>query len=425
MALTVGIVIGSGIFGTPSLVAGMAGSQSIVMLAWILGGVVSFIGSLVYAELASTYPHAGGDYHYLMRAFGDRMAFLFAWARMSVIQTGSIAFSAFIFGDYMSRVLPLGGYSPAIYAALLVVALTGVNIIGVREGTGTQKLLASLEVIGVLMLIVVGLALVSPAPVPAAAPAAGPSAGSFGLIMVFVLLTYGGWNEAAYVSAELQNPQKNIVRGLLLSILAVTVLYVLVNLAYLRALGVSGIAQSQQVAADVMRIPFGELGATIISVFVAISASTTANASVFTGSRSSFALGRSFSPFARLGHWNPGTGTPVNALLVQGGISLALVFLGALTRNGFQTMVDYTAPVFWFFFMLTGVSLFVLRKKEPAAQRPFRVPLYPVTPLLFCLTSAYLLYSSLAYTGVGAMVGVVVLIVGVLLMLLLPARRSV
>jgi amino acid transporter len=147
---------------------------------------------------------------------------------------------------------------------------------------------------------------------------------------------------------------------------------------------------------------------------------------VFTGARSSYAFGCDFSSFVYLGRWSARTGTPVNALLVQGVIALALVFLGALTRRGFETIVEFTAPVFWFFFLLTGIALFRLRRKEPDAARPFRVPLYPITPLLFCLTSTYLLYSSLAYTGIGALIGVAVLAVGALLLLFVrPATTKV
>jgi amino acid transporter len=167
---------------------------------------------------------------------------------------------------------------------------------------------------------------------------------------------------------------------------------------------------------------FGEGAAGLISVLVAISALTTANATVFTGARSSYAFGRDFPAFSALGRWNASTGTPVNALLVQGGIAVALLSFGAITRNGFQTMVDFTAPVFWTFFLLSGVALFVLRRKDSRVERPFTTPLYPVTPLLFCLTSAYLLYSSLAYTGVGALVGVAVLAAGgIVLLFVRPA----
>jgi amino acid transporter len=417
IALVVGIVVGAGIFGTPRLVAGTLGSEWAVLLAWFLGGVVSLLGAMCYAELASTYPHPGGDYHYLSRAFGDKVAFLFGWARLTVIPTGSIAFIAFVFGDYASQILPLGPYSPSVYAAAIVVVLTAVNIVGVRHGAWTQNVLTSLEVLGVAIVIFAGLFLAEPAAAPAAgaeaAPAAaGPGGAAWGLSMVFVLLTYGGWNDAAYVSAEMRGGRRGIARALLWGIGAVTVLYVLVNLAYLRGLGLAGVAGSEAVAADLMRRVAGDPGAQLISLMIAVSALTSVNATTLMGARASYALGRDFPVFAALGRWSGRTGTPVNALLVQGAISLALVLLGTLTRGGFQTMIDYTAPVFWFFFLLAGVSLFVLRVREPETPRPFRVPLYPLTPALFCLTSGYLLYSSLAYTGLGALVGVAVLAVG-------------
>jgi amino acid transporter len=177
-------------------------------------------------------------------------------------------------------------------------------------------------------------------------------------------------------------------------------------------------ADSKAVAADLMRNAFGQPGVVFISILVTIAALSSLNATIITGARTNYALGKDFSLFALLGRWQPHNSTPTNALLVQGAIALALVLLGTFTRNGFETMVDYTAPTFWFFFLLTTVSLLVLRGREPQVQRPFRVPFYPLTPILFCLICAYLLYSSLVYTGVGAMVGVVVAIAGVPLWLL-------
>ena len=425
IAITVGIVVGAGIFRTPSLVAANAGSEAFALLAWVLGGVVSLVGALCYAELATTYPNAGGDYHFLNRAYGEKLSFLFAWARISVIQTGSIALLSFVFGDYASLLLPLGEYSPSIYAALLVVALTGLNIAGVRQGTGTQNVLTCVEVLGVVLVIVAGLFFATPLPETPTASSAGTQSSSFGLVMVFVLLTYGGWNEAVYVSAELRNSRRNMVRVLVVSIACITALYLLINLAYLHALGLQGTAQSEAVAGEVLRRAFGEQGASLISVLIAVSALTSANATVFTGARSSYALGRDFPPFAFLGRWSGRGETPVNALVVQGVVALALVLLGAWTRKGFSTIVDYTAPVFWFFFLLTGIALFVLRRRDKDIERPFKVPLYPLTPLVFCMTCAYLLYSSLAYTGTGALIGVAVLSAGVLVLLMLRPRNIV
>ena len=156
IALIVGIVIGAGIFRTPSLVAANVESGGMMMTAWIIGGAVSLVGALCYAELTTAFPNIGGDYHFLMRAFGKRTAFLFAWARMSVIQTGSVALLCFIFGDYATRIYSLGEYSSVIYAAIIVTLLTAINIIGVKMGTGTQKFLTALEVLGIVVIIIVG-----------------------------------------------------------------------------------------------------------------------------------------------------------------------------------------------------------------------------------------------------------------------------
>jgi APA family basic amino acid/polyamine antiporter len=425
IALIVGIVVGAGIFRTPSLVAANTASSSMFLLIWVFGGLVSLVGALCYAELTTTFPNTGGDYHFLTRAFGKRQAFLFAWARMSVIQTGSIALLAFIIGDYLTEIQSLGAYSSVLYAALVIILLTGINILGLRFGTGAQKLLTTVEVAGLLIIVITGFffAPAIPAVPEVATSMAGPTH-SLGLAMVFVLLTFGGWNEAAYISAELRSGPKGMAKALIISIVIISAVYLLVNLAYLKGLGIRGMAQSSAVAGDLMRVSFGEGGVLLIGLLVSISALTSANATIFTGARTNYALGRDFQVFRALGKWNARASSPVNAFILQGFISLALLGLGLFTRKGFETIVEYTAPVFWFFFLMVGIALFVLRRKEPFLERPFRVPFYPFTPLIFCLTSAYLLYSSLMYTGLGALVGVGVLMTGVLVLLALPAIEN-
>jgi basic amino acid/polyamine antiporter, APA family len=420
LALIVGTVVGAGIFKTPALVAANAGSEAVVLLAWVAGGAISLIGALCYAELATTYPHAGGDYHYLTRAFGGRLAFLFAWARLTIIQTGAIVLLGFVLGDYASQIVSLGAFSSGIYAALAVIVLTTINALGVRFGKTAQNVLTAAEVLGLLLIVGTGLSVNAATPAVAVA-AAPPAPAALGLVMVFVLLTYGGWNEAAYVSAEVREPRRNIVRALVWSLLLVTALYVLVSWAFLRALGLGGLAASSTIAADVMQRSMGAAGARFVSLLIVVAAITSANATIFTGARTAWALGRDVPLFAPLGRWHGRVHTPVNALVAQGAVALALVLFGALTRKGFETIVEYTAPVFWLFFLLTGVSLFVLRRREPHLVRPFRVPGYPLTPLVFCATSAYLLYSSVAYTGAGALVGLAVLAAGALV---LPFARA-
>ena len=209
VAIIVGIVIGAGIFKTPSLVAGVTGDAGWMIVAWALGGLISLAGALCYAELATTYPHAGGDYHFLGRAFGRQIAFLYAWAKATVINTGSIALLAFVFGDYLSKVIDLGPHSSPIWAVSIVVALTVVNIIGINAAAWVQTLLTIVEVSGLICVGVAGVVLSGSAPAVTPAFSSTPSLGMFGLAMVFVLLTYGGWNEAAFISAEVRGGRRD------------------------------------------------------------------------------------------------------------------------------------------------------------------------------------------------------------------------
>jgi APA family basic amino acid/polyamine antiporter len=411
VALIVGIVIGAGIFETPPLVATNSGSGNNTLLIWGLGGVISLIGALCFAELATTYPHPGGSYYYFQRAFGNGIAFIFAWARLTVLQTGSIVLLAFVFGDYASQIFRLGDYSSSIYATGAVIVFSLLNYLGIQQAKWTQNWLVFLQLFGVLSVILVGLIFTEPTTAIEVNP---PNTQiNLGLALVFVLLTYGGWNEAAYISAELKDVRRNMSRSLLWSIGIITVIYLLLNFAYLQGLGFTRTASSEAVAAELMRGTIGSWGAVGISAIVAIATLCSLNATILTGARTNYALGRDFPLFTFLGCWKHNRKTPANALIVQGAIALVLLFFGTLARNGFEAMVDYTAPVFWLFFLLTGISLFVLRMREPYTERSFRVPFYPLTPALFCFICVYMLQSSLVYTGIGALVGVAVLLAGI------------
>ena len=388
------------------MVAQMTGSVYWMFAAWLLGGLISLAGALCYAELATAFPSAGGDYHFLRRAYGRSLAFLFGWARFSVITTGSIALLGFVCGDYLQQVVPLqiGGTAigSPVYAVASLLVLWWVNARGIRWGVGAQNWLTALEVGGLLLIGISALWLViggGPAPAATASSAAapGPGVAAFGLAMVFVLLTFGGWNEAAYISAELKDQRRNMVRALVVSIVLITLLYLLVNWGYWRGLGMQGMARSEALAADLMRLAFGPVAETVIAVLAAIAALTSMNATMIVGARSNYALGHDWPALRGLTLWDGDRGTPVNAMHVQNIAALVLVGVGAATGTGFRSMVEFTAPVFWLFFLLTGIALFVLRAREPHAERPFKVPLYPVLPLVFCATCAYMLWSSLSY----------------------------
>jgi basic amino acid/polyamine antiporter, APA family len=422
IVLICGMVIGAGIFKAPSVVAGNVDSNWAFIAAWVFGGVVSLCGALVYAELAARYPDTGGEYAFLSRGLGRGVAFVFAWARMTVIQTGAIAAVAFVFGDYASELLRLGPKSSALYAGLGVIALTALNVVGTRESKTLQIVMQLALFAGLAFIAVAGLTTGAPAK-----PASAPATGTFGLAMIFVLLTYGGWNEAAYLSGEVRDARRNMIRILIGGILAVTLVYLLVNLGYLAALGLDGMRKSQAVAADVVRIVAGDRGAAVLAIIVCLAALTTMNAAIFTGARTNYALGRDFGAFRALGTWRESGSTPANALVLQGAIALALVIASSVTPDGFTAMVAYTSPVFWTFFLLTAITLFVFRR-QASASPGFRVPLFPVVPLAFCAACVYMLYSSINYVrfavefGVAVFAGLVIMAAGIPLYFLIRGK---
>lgn len=432
VSVCVGMVIGAGIFKTSPMVAASLASDHALYLAWALGGLLSFVGALCFAELAAAFPDAGGDYHFLRLAFGPRAGFLFAWSRFAVIHTGSMALLAFVFGDYLAQVVPLdrllgagqGVYGSAVFAAAVIVGLTALNLRHIRLGLGTQLGLMTLVIAGLLALGIAALWLAWQGVAPATPLSAPARAGSteIGTAFVFVFLAYGGWSDAATLSAEMRDDRRGIVRALLLGLALVTGLYLLANAAYLRGLGLDGLARSEAPAADLMRLAFGVPGELLIVGVVALTSITVMNATLIAGARTTWAAARDLQQ-ARLLHgalgrqlagWDLSRGIPPAAIAAIGVVAVVLVGFGTATRGGFSTMVDYLSPVYWGFLSLSGVALLVLRHKHPQAPRPFRVPLYPWLPLAFCACSVYLLMASLLYVKAGALVGVGVLALGAL-----------
>ncbi len=436
VAILVGVVVGIGIFGFPPLVAMNAPSAAAYMGLWVAGGLVMLVGALCYAELGSAYPDAGGEYAFLGRAWGADVALLFAWARCSIIQTGAIAAVAFIFGDYAQVLIPLGNHGPAIYAALVVVALTVLNVLGSMESRRVQWVLTVGSVLALVAMAIGGLllgdgSLASAGATSASVSATGASvvsftelAGMLGMGMVFVLLTYGGWNEAAYLSGEIRDVGRNMLRVLLYGTAIIVALYVLVNLAYLQVFGLEGLRNTHAVGADMSRLLAGPWAAVLLSVLVCCTALGTVNACIFTGGRVYVSLGRDVPALKKLGAWSQQRETPVRALWVQGGITLGLVLFGALAENGLQAMVAYTSPVFWLFMFLTALALIRLRHKDPSHSRPFRVPLYPIMPLVLALMCLGLFWSSVSYAGSGSLLGLLVLLLGLPLCWLRRRQRS-
>ena len=428
VAIIVGIVIGAGIFKTPSLVAAITGDVGWALALWVGGAIISLAGALCYAELATLYPHAGGDYHFLTRAYGKNISFLYGWAKAMVINTGSIALLAFVFGDYMTKVVPLGPHSVIYWAVVIVIALTIINLVGIEASANIQTALTVLEISGLIAIIIAGFGFfTSPLPPVINPPlfSSTPQFGMLGLAMVFVLLTFGGWNESAYISAELKGTVHTIVRVIVLSLLIISIIYLLVNIALINGLGLERLSNSKAASADLLGLAFGPIGEKLLGLFVGVAALTSINATMIVGARTNFAMGEDWHGLRKMARWESSRGTPRFAFLVQGVISLALVGFGALQSDGFEAMVEFTAPVFWSFLLLVGISLFILRAKDQKT-RVFSVPLYPITPLIFCMASAYLAYSSFSYAhSKGAvLISLYVMLVGLVALFILRLKKS-
>jgi amino acid transporter len=419
--IIVGIIIGAGIYETAPMVAKFLGSAPAVLLAWLAGGLLALTGALCYAELATTYPREGGDYVYLTRSYGRWLGYMFGWSQLAIIRPGDIALMAFIFARYaQSLYAPFPDIGP-FYAAAAVVGLSVINLLGVKAGKWTQNLLTVTKILGLVAISVIGLAAPAQSPGPPA-PAVFTWEG-LQLAFILILYTYGGWNEMAYVAAEIKRPQQNILRGLVAGTVAVTVLYLLINGAFLSALGLTGLSSSPAVAVEMMGQVFPQIAGRVIALLICLSALAAVNGLIFTGARISYALGADHQSFRPLGQWNRRLGTPVRALIVQGALSLAIV----LVAGSFLDTILYTAPVVWLFFLGTALSVFVLRRKDPDLPRPYQVLAYPLLPLIFSACCLFMLYNSASYAltkkPLGLLSLLVVLLVGLMIYQFSEGRR--
>ena len=400
--IIVGIIIGAGLYEMAPLIAACMGGWVGTLTIWLLGGALALAGALCYAELATAYPHQGGDCVYQRRAYGRWAGFLFGWSQLAIIRPGDIALMAFIFARYAEKLYAPAAHGRVVYAAAAVAALTAINVAGVRAGKWTQNVLTVVKALGLLAVIAAGL--LAPGPAAEAAPAAGPTMDGFKLALILVLFAYGGWNEMAYVAAEVREPRRNIVRSLVVGTVAVTVLYLLANGAFLSALGYTKLAASQAVATDTVAMVAPGLASRAVSVLICISALGAANGLIFTGARISYAMGAEHAAFGVLGRWSARRGTPARALALQGALSLAIVLLA----GSFIDTILYTAPAVWLFFLATGLSVFVLRRRDRDVARPYRTLGFPVTPIVFCACCAFMLYSCVTYALAQKPVGLCV-----------------
>jgi APA family basic amino acid/polyamine antiporter len=409
-ALVVSNIVGTGIFVTPGIVFGYLPNPLAFLGVWLAGGLLSLAGALSYAELAAMRPRSGGEYVYIREAFGPLAGFLSGWTSFVAGFSGAVAAAAVGFAVYLGRLVPLAGDTRAllelslgplgvaltprsVVALAIIAAFTFVHLRGLGPGRLLQNVLAALSVLTIVGLVLAGLWTGS-GPITAGSTSTGAGSVSAGfLALILVMFTYSGWNAAAYVSEEIRDPGRNMLRALVPGTVAVIVLYLALNGLYLRTLAPADLAGNAAAGYGAAEALFGDLGGLVVTPLILLALASSISAMVVTGPRVYFAMARDGSfprPFGRVGD---GSRVPAFAIAAQGVWSAALVLSGT-----FEQLLTYTGFAVVLFAGIAVAALFVLRRRHPQAERPFRVPIYPVVPAAFVAASA----AMVAYAVWGA-----------------------
>ena len=414
--LVVGGIIGSGIFLNPSIVAHRTGSATLTMATWTLGAVIALLGAFIFAELGRRRPQVGGGYAYLRDAFGPLPAFLYGWALLLAIATGAIAAVAVTFATYAVKLVGLPAGSVTILALSAVALLSMVNILGVQPGAATQNIFTVLKLAALAALLLA--AFFAPATAVAQVPPPVPPPSDAGGIflalstaLVPVLFSYGGWQQTNFVAEEMRDPERTLPRALVLGVLIVVAVYLGANVAYLRTLGVGGLAESTAPAADLMGSIAGDAGRQLIAAGIAASTFGFLNLVILVSPRVYQAMARDGLFFASFAKLHPRFRTPVMAIVFQAVVAAALILTGS-----YGQLLDWVVFADWIFFGSTALTLLVIRRRDAASGLPdagFRAPFYPLSVVLFFLAALYVVFGSIASNPWNALRGMLLLAAGV------------
>ncbi|MGA9528407.1 MAG: amino acid permease [Terriglobales bacterium] len=421
-AIVVGTIIGSGIFLVPQEMMQAVGSARIVYLAWLIGGLLSFFGALTYAELGAMKPQAGGEYVYIRDAYGPLASFLYGWTWFLIAKPASIAtvatgivrtlatFPVFFF--FPRSCVSFGAMSHSfsvsygqIVAIAAAIVITWLNAIGIRKAGEFQFVFTLLKVAIILAIIAVGFSYRGGTWANFATGFAGAKGGLAGFFaaLVAALWAYDGWNDLTMVAGEIREPQRNIPLSLIWGVATVGALYILMNAAVQYAMPASAVAASARPAADAVALVLGRAGDLMVSAGIAVSMLVTLNGTIMSGARVPYAMSRDGYFFRALAEVHPRFHTPSVALVVQCGLAILLLLGGGSFRQFFSLAIFAE----WLFYMIAGSTVFVFRRRDPRARRPYRVLGYPVVPALFVAASAVLLYytftDNFRYSGEGCL----------------------
>ena len=389
--LFIGSVIGSGIFRTPGpILRQVGGSVGVAMLVWMVGGLLSLLGALTYAELAAAHPEAGGLYCYIRDGFGRASAFLYGWCLFLVIASGSVAALARAFSEYFARIFPVSQITQTFVAVLVIAVVTAVNVWGTRKSSDLQNwtTLVKASVIVILSAVLLSLGHHAREVVPAMGVTQHGASlfSNFGLAMIAVLWAYEGWQFGTYSAGEVVDPQKAFPRAFLLGSLVLIGLYLLAIVAYLWALGPAATAASDTIAATSVTAVLGSWAGRIVALTILVSTFSAANSVILTAPRVFYAMAQDNLFFKKLAVVHAAYHTPVFAIVALGGWSAVLVCAGQLGQ--FQKLIEGVIFIGWIFYGLGAAAIFPLRRANGERPLPYRVPGYPWTPILFVLTAA-------------------------------------
>jgi APA family basic amino acid/polyamine antiporter len=433
-AVVVGTIIGSGIFLVPAEMMQAVGSARLVYLAWMVGGLLSFFGALTYAELGAMKPQAGGEYVYVRDAYGPLAGFLYSWTWFLIAKPASIAtittglvrilgtFPIFSFFSHACVSWPLNVNYGQLVAIAATVLISGLNYIGVRRAGEFQFLFTLLKVAIILGIVAVGFSYSGGTWANFATEFAGAKGGIAGFFaaLVAALWAYDGWNDLNMVAGEIRNPQRNIPLSLIWGVATVGALYILVNAAVQYVLPAAAVAASERPASDAVALVLGRAGASLVSAGMAVSMLVTLNGTIMSGARVPFATARDGYFFQALAEVHPRFHTPSAAIIVQCGLAIILLLLGGSFRQFFSLAIFAE----WLFYMIAGSTVFVFRRRDPKADRPYRVWGYPVVPALFVLVSAVLLYYTFTDNLKSSALGCVAILAGIPLYYFFARRRT-
>lgn len=379
--VAIGSCIGSGIFVTPSQIAGLIPSTRLILLVWGLGGLIALTGALTFGELGALFPKAGGIYVFLKEAYGGWLGFLYGWAYLVIITSGSIAVLSLAFAHYLSFFIPLDNTLRTVVSIFTISLLTTLNVLRAKFGEIFSNIFTGLKIIGILIIICSGFFLgnsdLSFKDIGLAS-AAGAGLSSFGVALTGVLFSYGGWQHASFLAGETRNPSRNVPVAMITGAAVVTLIYLLVNTAYMLLLPVSTIVTSDKVAAEAVStvIPFGGM---LVAGLIAISTFGTIGIYTLSTPRIYYAMAADGLFFKSIAKVHPSFKTPVNAIIVQSAWSIVLLLFWGTLEN----LITYTVSIEWIFFTLAATGIFIFRKKYKNADRAYRTFGYPVTPLIF------------------------------------------